>query len=73
MLNEGPWPKNLPADEQDSVETFAEAFTRAINKETTLNPEDLHMDVYKRALQEKDPAGGDTLEGTPWEDAWRKS
>ncbi len=73
VLNEGPWPKNLPADEQDSVETFAEAFTRAINKETTLNPEDLHMDVYKRALQEKDPAGGDTLEGTPWEDAWRKS
>lgn len=68
-----PGRKNLPADEQDSVETFSEAFTRAISKETTLNPEDLRIDVYKRAVQEQDPDGGDTLEGTPWEDVWQRS
>ena len=71
-MNDGPWPKNLPADEQDSVETFPEAFTRAISKETTLNPQDLHVDVYRRAVAEQDPDGPDTLEGTPWEDVWRQ-
>ena len=65
-LNDGPWPKRLPEGERDQVESFAEAFARAIGKETTLSPEKLSLKHYKEK-------GGEALEGTPWEDAWRKA
>ena len=66
IINEGPWPENLPDDELDSVETYAEAFTRAISRETSLSPEKLSLSQYKAK-------GGHSLVGTPWEDAWRKA
>ena len=65
-VNEGPWPENLPEDEQHTVETYAEAFTRAIAKEDSLSPEKLSLADYKRK-------GGHPLVGTPWEDAWRQA
>ena len=65
-VNEGPWPENLPDDEQDSVESYAEAFTRAIAKEETLSPEKLSLSEYKKR-------GGHSLVGTPWEDAWEEA
>ena len=64
-INDGLWADNLPDNEKDSVETFAEGFTRAISKETTLTPDTLSIGQYKRK-------GGD-LRGTPWEDAWRNA
>jgi len=69
--NEGTWPGRLPADETGRIETFAEAFTRAISKETTLGPEKLSLGQYKRKISRRDDA--DTLNGTPWEDAWREA
>ncbi len=65
-LNQGRWPHNLPDSEKDSVESFAEAFTAAIRKETTLTPEKLPIRAYKEA-------GGESLAGTPWEDAWNNA
>lgn len=65
-INEGPWPENLPDNERDSVETYAEAFTRAVSKETALPPEKLSLGSYKKN-------GGHSLEGTPWEEAWEKA
>jgi len=65
-INEGTWPENLPDDEKDSVETYAEAFTRAIAKETSLSPDKLSLAEYKRK-------GGHPLTGTPWEEAWREA
>jgi len=65
VINEGKWPDNLPADEKDELETFAEAFTRAISKETSLSPEKLSIKEYKEK-------GGD-LRRTPWEEAWLKA
>jgi arylsulfatase A-like enzyme len=62
-INEGRWPENLPEDEWTSVETHAEAFTRAIAKETTLAPDKLSLADYKNK-------GGHPLTGTPWEAAW---
>ena len=75
MLNDGPWPKRLPEDERDSVETYAEAFTRAIRKETTLSPDTLSLGLYKEQLEQLGPtdSGGESLEGTPWEEAWRRA
>ena len=64
-LNEGTWADNLPADERPGVETFAEAFTRAVAKETTLSPGKLSLTDYKRK-------GGPPLTDTPWEEAWRE-
>ncbi|MGD8238933.1 MAG: sulfatase-like hydrolase/transferase [Armatimonadota bacterium] len=64
VVNEGPWVSNLPEDERHTVETYAEAFTRAISKETSLSPEKLSLALYKRK-------GGTPLIGTPWEKAWR--
>jgi arylsulfatase A-like enzyme len=64
MLNEGRWPDNLPEGEQGSAETFAEAFTRAVSKETTLSPGKLSLTDYKAR-------DGVPLAGTPWEEAWR--
>ena len=64
VVNEGRWARNLPAEEADSVETYADAFTRAIAKEDTLSPEKLSLSEYRRK-------GGHPLAGTPWEDAWR--
>lgn len=65
-LNEGTWADNLPADERPGVETFAEAFTRAVAKETTLSPGKLSLTDYKRK-------GGPPLTDTPWEEAWREA
>ena len=75
VLNDGPWPKRLPVDERHSVETYAEAFTRAISKETTLSPNMLSIAQYKRKVFQLGPTdpGGESLEGTPWEDAWRRA
>ena len=73
LLNDGLWPKRLPDDEKDSVETFAEAFTRAISKETTLSPEKLSLSLYKQKLQERNDPEEDTLTGTPWEYVWKKA
>jgi arylsulfatase A-like enzyme len=63
-VNEGRWPETLPADERDTVETYARAFTRAIGKETSLTPDKLSIKIYKER-------GGTPLIGTPWEEAWR--
>ncbi len=74
-LNDGPWPKRLPEDEKDRVETFAEAFTRAISKETTLSPDKLSIEMYQEKVHKLGPrdTGGESLEGTPWEDAWHNA
>jgi choline-sulfatase len=73
--NESPAPKRLPADEQDRLETFAEAFTNAIAKEDTLSPEKLSLSMYKAMLGKKDPdkTGSESLVGTPWEEAFLKA
>ncbi len=74
-LNDGPWPKRLPESEKESIESFAEAFTRAISKETSLTPEKLSIDLYKSKVLQSGPrdSGGESLQGTPWEDAWNKA
>ena len=66
VLNEGRWPENLPPERQCSVESYAEAFTRATAKESSVFPEQFDLSLYKRI-------GGRPLTGTPWEDAWRKA
>lgn len=63
VVNDSKWPDNLPTGEREELETFSEAFTKAIAKESTLAPEKLSIADYKRK-------GGD-LRGTPWEAAWR--
>ena len=67
-----PWPKRVPADEAATLESFAAAFTRAISKETTLSPDKLSVATYKRKISRLGPrdAGGESLVGTPWEQAW---
>jgi arylsulfatase A-like enzyme len=65
LLNQGLWPRNLPEEERSEVESFSEAFSRAISKEATLAPEKLAVKLYKEK-------GGESLEGTPWEDYWRR-
>lgn len=64
-INEGKWPDRLPADERATVETYAEAFTRAIRNQP-LSPEKLSLALYKKQ-------GGVSLAGTPWEEAWRNA
>ena len=59
VLNEGRWPENLPPKRRGSVESYAEAFTRAIAKESTISPEQFDLSLYKRQ-------GGRPLTGTPW-------
>ena len=73
--NDGPWPKRLPDDEKDSIETFAEAFTRASSKETTLSPDKLSIKKYKEQVLKRGPQdiAAESLEGTPWEDAWQNA
>ncbi|MFW6107579.1 MAG: sulfatase [bacterium] len=66
ILNQGRWPRNLPGDERDSIETYAEAFTRAIRKETALAPGKLSLAEYKAK-------GGRPLTGTPWEGGWESA
>ena len=70
-VNEGPWPKRVPLDEAATLETFAAAFTRAISKEPTLSPGKLSVASYKRKISRLGPrdAGGESLAGTPWEQA----
>jgi arylsulfatase A-like enzyme len=58
-INDGLWADRLPPDEQHRVETFAEAFNRAILKETTLSPDKLSVDQYIEQ--------GGSLSGTVWE------
>src|SRR5262249_24035382 len=65
-INDGRWPENLPADEADTVEIYAEAFTHAIAKEESLSPEELSLVKYKAK-------GGVPLTGTPWEEAWQRA
>lgn len=62
-INEGRWPENLPEDEHDSVESYAQAFTRAIAREISLSPEKLSLAEYRCK-------GGHPLTGTPWQEAW---
>jgi hypothetical protein len=71
-VNEGPWPKRVPPDEAATMESFAAAFTCAISKETTLSPGKLSLASYKRKISRLGPhdAGGESLAGTPWEQAW---
>ena len=59
-VNDGRWAEHLPADHPHAVETFAEAFDRAILKETTLTPDKLSVASY---LEQ-----GGTLKGTAWAD-----
>ncbi|MBU7003993.1 MAG: sulfatase-like hydrolase/transferase, partial [Theionarchaea archaeon] len=75
VLNEGPWPNRLPEDERNSVETYAEAFTRAILKETTISPEILSIGQHKEKWLKLGPTdyGGGSLVGTSWEDAWNRA
>jgi arylsulfatase A-like enzyme len=63
-LNEGMWPDRLPPEQTPEVESFPEAFSRAIAKETALSPEKLSLTDYKRK-------SGPPLTGTPWEESWR--
>jgi arylsulfatase A-like enzyme len=65
-VNEGRWPEHLPPDEQAGVETYAEAFSRAIRDETTLTPDRLSLAIYKQR-------GGHPLTGTPWQAAWERA
>lgn len=65
VVNDSRWPDNLPVEERGGIETFPEAFTKAIAKESTLSPDKLSIADYKRK-------GGD-LSGTPWERAWREA
>ena len=71
-VNEGPWPKRVPDDEAATLENFAAAFTRAISKETALGPDKLSLASYKRKISRLGPRdpGGESLVGTPWEQAW---
>ena len=71
-VNEGPWPKRVPADEAATLESFAAAFSRAISKEPTLSPDKLSVATYKRKISRLGPhdQGGESLVGTPWEQAW---
>lgn len=66
VLNQGRWPKNLPPDERDSVESFAEAFNNAIKDEPTVTADKLSICQYKGL-------GGESLEGTLFEEAWRNA
>jgi len=74
-LNDGPWPNRLPDDEKASVESFAEAFTRAIRKERSLSPDKLSIDLYKTQIEKTDPRNraAESLDGTPWENAYRNA
>jgi arylsulfatase len=66
VINEGRWPENLPEEEKAGVESYAAAFTRAIRDEASLRPEKLSLGMYKQR-------GGQSLEGTPWAEAWRRA
>ncbi len=57
-INDGRWADRLPPGHPYPVETAAEAFDRAIAKETTLSPEKLNVAAYV--------AQGGSLEGTAW-------
>jgi arylsulfatase A-like enzyme len=74
-LNEGTWPNRLPAGEIESVESFPEAFTRAISKESLLSPDKLSIDLYKSQIEQTDKRnrGTDSLVRTPWEDTYRNA
>tara|TARA_Y100000588_G_C14224626_1_gene912567 strand:+ start:200 stop:1852 length:1653 start_codon:yes stop_codon:yes gene_type:complete len=71
-LNEGAWPKRLPDDEKGDIESFAEAFDRMIQKETTLTPDKLSIASYKKMIESarSDTEGSEELMGTAWEQAW---
>ncbi len=74
VLNEGPWPKRLPPDERNRVESYAEAFDRAVLKETTISPWKLSLRQYKEKvfrIGPRDP-GGESLKDTVWGDAWKQ-
>ncbi len=74
-LNDGAWPKRMPVEESDDIETFAEAFDRMISKETTLTPDKLSIADYRKQIEAAEPnaEGGESLVGTKWEAAWREA
>ncbi|BAM03311.1 sulfatase family protein [Phycisphaera mikurensis] len=57
-INDGRWADRLPPGHPHPVESAAEAFDRAIAKETTLDPTKLSVDAYF--------AAGGSLAGTAW-------
>ena len=61
-----------PDDEAATLESFPLAFTRAISKETTLSPDKLSVASYKRKINRlgRHDHGGESLVGTPWQQAW---
>ena len=71
-LNDGAWPKRMPLDEKDDIESFPEAFDRMISKETSLSPDKLSIAQYREKIEASKPnaEGGESLVGTVWEDAW---
>ncbi len=58
-INDGVWADRLPADHPHRVESFAQAFDRAIAKESTLSPDKLSVSAYL--------AQGGSLRGTVWD------
>lgn len=75
VLNDGAWPNRLPDDERDSVEPFAEAFTRIVESEPTLSPDKLSLDLYRHQIERTPPRdrGTDPLTSTPWEHPYNAS
>jgi hypothetical protein len=45
IINQGRWTQNLPAEERDTVETYAAAIRSALSKET-FDPTKLSIDSY---------------------------
>jgi len=45
VINQGRWPRNLPAEERDTVETYTTAIRSALSKET-FDPTKLSVDSY---------------------------
>lgn len=57
------------------METFAEAFDRAISKEPSLSPAKLDVASYRRQIENLGPkdASGESLIGTVWAEAWHRA
>jgi arylsulfatase len=74
-LNEGAWPKRMPSDDRDNIESFPEAFDRMISKEPSLSPDKLSIAQYRQLIESSTPdaEGGEGLMGTKWEAAWLKA
>lgn len=75
VLNEGTWPNRLPPEEANSIESFAEAFTKIVANEPSLSPDKLSLDQYKRQIESTDARdrGTDSLIDTPWKNAYKNA